>query len=48
MARVSFDEETHGRGPADATVETQLVEGAKLAGLQDRLRHFPRSFAKSS
>jgi RNA polymerase sigma-70 factor, ECF subfamily len=44
MARVSFDEETHGRGPADATVETQLVEGAKLAGLQDCLRSLPPEF----
>ncbi|MGD0363260.1 MAG: sigma-70 family RNA polymerase sigma factor [Bryobacteraceae bacterium] len=37
MAHVSFDEETHGPGPADATVETQLVKGAKLAGLRDCL-----------
>lgn len=44
MARVSFDEETHGSGPAGATIEARLVEGAKLAGLQTCLELLPVEF----
>jgi RNA polymerase sigma-70 factor (ECF subfamily) len=43
LTRMSFDEEIHGHSEA-ATVETQLVEGAKFAELRNCLDLLPTEF----
>jgi RNA polymerase sigma factor (sigma-70 family) len=44
LSHVSFDEEIHAPGSEAATVETKLVEGAKLAELRDCLDLLPVVF----
>jgi RNA polymerase sigma-70 factor, ECF subfamily len=44
LTHVSFDEDTHHPGSKAATVETQLVEGAKFAGLRHCMELLPSEF----